>query len=163
MRKNYNMGAKVKDISSTDWRHIPEGIPLAPGVSSGNLRDALYESNNPEGAETYISKVKRYQNEVYGSLVSGIQGREYDVINRRFIDKESSDYDFTQMSSDQNKYRHGGSVENGALSLYKRYMEGGENNESGKRVYDKLNRVFYNDAKAKNMSIPNYIMTHVID
>lgn len=52
------------------------------------------------------------------------------------------------------------------LTTYKNYLEGVYNNtddeEIGQKIYDKLNRVYYRQAKENNMSAPNYIMTNVI-
>ena len=33
--------------------------------------------------------------------------------------------------------------------------------QKAKNAYDKLNRVYYRDAKAAGMSVPNYIMTNM--
>ena len=35
--------------------------------------------------------------------------------------------------------------------------------EEGGRIYDKLNRIYYKDAKALGMSSPNYIMSYLIN
>jgi len=169
MRMLYNMGTKVKDISSTDYRHIPENINWN-GINSGQLKEVLYRLDQGDGAETYISKAKRYMYDVYGDLAPGIQGREYDPATKKFIDRTSEDtYDFTvspdeQASSVFTNYksyvkRDGGSIDKSLMLQYKNHIEGLVDNQ---RVYDKVNRIFYNDAKAKNMGIPNYVMTHVI-
>jgi hypothetical protein len=34
--------------------------------------------------------------------------------------------------------------------------------ESGKKIYDKLNRVYYKEAKQNGTSVPNYIMSNLI-
>jgi len=35
--------------------------------------------------------------------------------------------------------------------------------KKGGRIYDKLNRIYYKDAKAVGMSSPNYIMTYLVN
>jgi hypothetical protein len=35
--------------------------------------------------------------------------------------------------------------------------------QAGKNIYDKLNRIYYKDAKKMEMSSPNYILTHIIN
>ena len=70
----------------------------------------------------------------------------------------------------QNNFKYGGipkaqfGIED--LTIYKNYLEGVYNNtddeEIGQKIYDKLNRVYYRQAKENNMSAPNYIMTNVI-
>jgi len=57
------------------------------------------------------------------------------------------------------KFNSGGAKE---LKLYKNYFNGDTKGEKARKNYDKLNRVYYKDAKAKKMSSPNYILTHVI-
>lgn len=49
---------------------------------------------------------------------------------------------------------------------YKKYINGelGEQEQiKGLNAYDKLNRIYYRDAKSMGMSVPNYIMTYIID
>lgn len=56
--------------------------------------------------------------------------------------------------------------EGGELDLYKKYINGdfdGSPEElEAKKVYDKLNRVYYKPAKEAGMSVPNYIMSNVL-
>jgi len=60
------------------------------------------------------------------------------------------------------KFRIGGPVLEPELSLYKDYILGKNETEEARKNYDKLNRVHYNTAKLKNMSVPNFIMTELI-
>jgi len=53
----------------------------------------------------------------------------------------------------------GGEVE--VMNLYKKYLMGGDTSKQGQMVYDKLNRLFYNDAKQRGMTPQNYIMTYL--
>lgn len=46
--------------------------------------------------------------------------------------------------------------------VYKKYVMGGANDEASKDIYDRLNRIHYMDAKSSGMSVPNYILTHMI-
>lgn len=55
--------------------------------------------------------------------------------------------------------KEGGDVE--IMDLYKKYLIGGDTSKQGQKVYDKLNRLFYNDAKQSGMSPQNYIMTYL--
>ncbi|BCV02257.1 MAG: hypothetical protein CM15mV51_0750 [uncultured marine virus] len=49
--------------------------------------------------------------------------------------------------------------------MYKGYIygeyDGTDMEKKAEKIYNKLNRVYRNDAKALGMSIPNYIMTNV--
>ncbi len=61
--------------------------------------------------------------------------------------------------------KEGGESDN-PLDTYKKYvleeLTTKEDREKGKKIYDKLNRVYYKDAKKMNMNPSNYIMTHLI-
>ena len=59
---------------------------------------------------------------------------------------------------------NGGEIENHIM--YKNYVngvyEGSKMQIKGAKIYDKLNRIHYRDAKASNMAPANYVMTNVI-
>ena len=60
--------------------------------------------------------------------------------------------------------RHGGEIEE--LELYKSYINSDFDNKAdqieAQKVYDKLNRIHYKNAKQFGMSAPNYIMTYLL-
>ena len=62
------------------------------------------------------------------------------------------------------RLKQGGEIENNIM--YKNYIDGvytGSKMESkAEKIYDKLNRLHYRDAKAKQMTPANYVLTHVI-
>ncbi len=62
------------------------------------------------------------------------------------------------------RLKKGGEIENNIM--YKNYINGvytGSKMESkAEKIYDKLNRLHYRDAKAKQMTPANYVLTHVI-
>ena len=57
----------------------------------------------------------------------------------------------------------GGQIQD-KFEVYKNYINGTckECENEAVKVYDKLNRIYYKDAKQAGMSPPNYIMTHII-
>lgn len=61
-------------------------------------------------------------------------------------------------------YKSGG--EKNQFQIYKDYVEGvydgTEMEKAAEKIYDKLNRVYYKEAKKQGMRVPNYIMTNVI-
>ena len=63
------------------------------------------------------------------------------------------------------KLKKDGETESNAM--YKDYVNGTysghEMEYKAEKNYDKLNRLHYNDAKTKGMSVSNYILTHIID
>jgi len=60
------------------------------------------------------------------------------------------------------RFKQGG----GEMDIYKEYIngqyEGTQKQTEGMKAYDKLNRIYYRDAKNAGMSPANFIMTHVI-
>jgi hypothetical protein len=61
--------------------------------------------------------------------------------------------------------QQGGSTDNKQFEIYQNYINGifdEVSEEEAKQVYDKLNRMYYAEAKEKGMAPANYIMTHVI-
>lgn len=75
--------------------------------------------------------------------------------------KENSTYlDFEQ----KDVMRKGGEIENHIM--YKNYVngiyDGSKMEVRGAKIYDKLNRIHYRDAKASNMTPSNYVLTKVI-
>ena len=76
------------------------------------------------------------------------------------VKNNSGHLDFDQLD----KLEEGGEIDD--FNMYKNYMEGnytgGDMEKAAKQVYDKLNRVYYKEAKANNTSVPNYIMTNII-
>lgn len=49
------------------------------------------------------------------------------------------------------------------LNLYNMFVNGDDKTENARKMYNKLNAIFYDKAKSLNMSSPNYIMTYLID
>jgi hypothetical protein len=65
----------------------------------------------------------------------------------------------------EQKYQSGGSTDNKQFEIYQNYINGvfdEVSEEEAKQIYDKLNRIYYAEAKEKGMAPANYIMTHVI-
>ena len=61
-------------------------------------------------------------------------------------------------------YKKGGELN--PLTIYSNYINGNYNNteleNKAIKIYDKLNRIHYKDAKALGMSPANYILSHVM-
>ena len=70
------------------------------------------------------------------------------------------------VSAPQKKDTMSYAQEGGELDLYKKYVngdfDGSEQELEAKKIYDKLNRVYYKPAKDAGMSVPNYIMSNVL-
>ena len=62
-----------------------------------------------------------------------------------------------------NKKQFGGQLNSGNITMYKDYIKGNIGNEiEAVKNYDKLNRIYYSEAKELGMTAANYIMTHVV-
>lgn len=53
-------------------------------------------------------------------------------------------------------------VSDADATAYKAYFNEEDKSKKAKKIYDKLNRVYYAEAKTKKMSSPNYILTYII-
>jgi len=105
----------------------------------GALGEFIYDLTNEEGSETYISKSNRYIDEVY---------------NR---DKEQY-AGIKQKGSTATTMAKGGEYK--VFSDYVNGVYDNTPNEKGaQKVYDKLNRVHYKDAKKAGTTVPNYILS----
>ena len=55
----------------------------------------------------------------------------------------------------------------GKLRIYKDFVNGVYDNSSSidfvQSVFDKVNRIYHNQAKEANMSTPNYVMSFLVD
>jgi len=114
----------VKDVTSTNWRVFGDNAVTRAMI---------------DPKETYISKVNRYRNEVYGN--GSVEN---------------------QNDQQQNSVFKSG----GEFKIYKNYIEGlyfgTPKEKEAEKIYDKLNRVYYKDAKQSGTTVPNYILTQVI-
>ena len=111
----------------------------------------------------------------------GVKGPEYKKggsVSWKWKGKSYSGTLIPSMENEKNRYartkngkiktlpkaQDGGSTSN-PHTIYKHYINGNYKTKQeeiiGQKVYDKLNRVYYRDAKAMNMSPANYIMTYV--
>ena len=127
----------------------------------------IQDPNIPiEDLQKYL-KLQPERKEEGGEILSKKLEEEIDKImakempltrKQKLIDKLVSVYN----EKSDVKYKKGGSVIGGSAKLYKDYINNVDNSIKARKVYDKLNRVYYTKAKNKGVSPQNYIMTHVI-
>lgn len=48
------------------------------------------------------------------------------------------------------------------FSTYANYINGKDKSQNAKKAFDKLNRIYYKDAKKSGMGVVNFIATHII-
>ena len=79
--------------------------------------------------------------------------------------KQANKTPYEYLEKTRGYYQKGGSTTN-PYTIYKNYINGvyrGSKMESkAEKIYDKLNRLHYRDAKANQMTPANYVLTHVI-
>ena len=136
LRKLYE--GTINDVSSTNYKYIPGG-------------EKIYNAALAIGAEDeaipYIRKVNNYINQVFQPMSSTA------------IASVSS-------AQKQDPFSKQSMAKGGEYGVFNNYINGDYNNTlreaAAEKVYDKLNRLHYKDAKALGMSPANYILTHVM-
>ena len=103
-------------------------------------------------------------------MVRGINSESRNYINKILGKDEKFSKEYENILLDSTKSdivklykKFGGDVD---LKEYIKTLDGtydGTGNEKrAKDIYDKLNRMYYREAKSAGMSMPNYVMTYII-
>jgi murein DD-endopeptidase MepM/ murein hydrolase activator NlpD len=105
----------------------------------GDVGEFIYNLTKDEGDETYVSKSNRYIDEVYN--------------------KNKKQY----VNVDSRKPKPSIMAKGGEYQVFSNYVNGmydnTPNDKEAKKIYDKLNRVHYKDAKKAGTTVPNYILS----
>ena len=144
----------------------------------------IYNWNSPntllkgdaQGGANYVNNVLGY----YDQLQSGGEISSKDIeAKQQALQEELANLDAFQLQPAQllkmqtqlydtynenvpRKFRIGGPKLSPELKLYKDYIVGKDESQEAQKNYDKLNRVYYREAKVNNMHPSNYIMTTMI-
>jgi len=137
-----------------DYRTIEEQIESLRKLYQGNIKDVsstklnhlgsvgelIYDITNDKGDESYVSKSNRYIDEVYNK-----NKKQYaDVNNNNTLDSNVM-------------------AKGGEYQVFNNYVNGIYDNtpkeKEAQKIYDKLNRVHYKDAKKAGTTVPNYILS----
>ena len=108
LRDVSRMGAMQNDISATDWKYIP-GSNMLPNSLTG------------AASETYVSKVKRYMNDLYGVGSLGEQNEEIpyeetiwnDPYYKKVLSEKKDGGEFFELELDEDEiamYLNGGYI-----------------------------------------------------
>jgi len=155
---------RYKNIASAKGFTLKENIINATSADQLSAEDqyTLFFANLIESK----AKLSDYTNGTLSSLdvwLSGHKNVEADGDRNSFLESKAA----AQKEGIKNGYKtfqEGGEIENNIM--YKNYIDGvytGSKMESkAEKIYDKLNRLHYRDAKAKQMTPANYVLTHVI-
>jgi LysM repeat protein len=140
------------DITSTNYNRIP--------VVGKMTYDAALGLGYEKPSERYISKVNRYATEVF----KGPSVEESDMrMAHQSIPTASSNNILSGFMSPFSPLKLS---KGGEYGVFNNYINGDYNNtprqKSAEKVFDKLNRKHYKEAKVLGMSPANYILTHIL-
>ena len=179
-KKNYEKGKGQKgtrtfyprdDIRETAGKYTvreEDGVRVVDKITNGN------KGTNKGESDLSDEEIFAYNWQSPNSLISGDAqgGSEYaknvmKIYNKLMVanpkKKMGGQIMNEELEQGLKKFNNGGSdVLDINKKVYKAYFNKEVKGEKAKKIYDKLNRVYYKDAKAKNMSPSNYILTHVI-
>ena len=166
----------IKDIQAEFEKIAPgkytvreeDGVRVVDKITNGN------KGTNKGESDLSDEEIFAYNWQSPNSLISGDAqgGSEYaknvmKIYNKLMVanpkKKMGGQIMNEELEQGLKKFNNGGSdVLDINKKVYKAYFNKEVKGEKAKKIYDKLNRVYYKDAKAKNMSPSNYILTHVI-
>ena len=145
---------------------------IAKGSDEVQLAKALYAYNRgPSGALKNLTKLKgKY--DIYNSLdwLEGINAESRDYIQKILGQNPEFNIQYKQALESKDYrpivdlYQAGG--ESNMFKIYKDFIMGefdtSESYPEAEKVFDRLNRVYYKEAKEAGMSPANYIMTNIV-
>ena len=145
---------------------------IAKGSDEVQLAKALYAYNRgPSGALRNLTKLKG-QYDIYNSLdwLEGINEESRGYIQKVLGKNPEFNIQYDQaLKSEDNRsivdlYQVGG--ESNMFKIYKDFIMGefdtSESYPEAEKIFDRLNRVYYKEAKEAGMSPANYIMTNIV-
>ena len=134
-----DLGFDYTKMDKTLRSNDPLAGVAAARIQYGRTPESLPDVNDPEAMYNYYMKY-------YNRTKADHKERFMGWYNELLKDKE-----------------YGGDP---SYNVYKKFMAGGfiskDEEKEAEKVYDKLNRIHYSDAKSLGMSPTNYIMTHII-
>ena len=152
--------------------------PMQAFIYNWNSPNTL-TSGDAQGSSGYLKKIQAYIDKIENKNIGGEVTPEDVVAKQQALEAELiklEQYNLNPVEKAQlteqlintyneivpAKFRMGGASISPELQLYKNYVVGKDASEKAEKNYDKLNRVYYREAKLKNMSPSNFIMTNLI-
>tara|TARA_R100001509_G_scaffold26687_4_gene13960 strand:+ start:3574 stop:6456 length:2883 start_codon:yes stop_codon:yes gene_type:complete len=165
--------SQARNAQEAYMNYLSERPYLAKGSPEVQLAKVLYAYNRgPNAAKRNLSQLKSSY-DIYNSLdwLEGINSESRNYINKILGKDEKFSKEYENILLDSTKSdivklykKFGGDVD--LKRIYKNFLDGtydGTGNEKrAKDIYDKLNRMYYREAKSAGMSMPNYVMTYII-
>jgi len=135
-------------------------------------------SGDAQGGAGYVKNIKGWMDLIKKQSGGEITPKDIEA-KQQFLEEELSNLDAFQLQPAQllkmqtqlydtynenvpRKFKIGGPKLSPELGLYKDYVVGKDESQKAQKNYDKLNRVYYREAKVNNMHPSNYIMTTMI-
>ena len=152
--------------------------PMEAFIYNWNSPNTL-ASGDAQGGSVYLKEIQSYIDKIENKKIGGEVTPEDVVAKQQALEAELiklEQYNLNPVEKAQlteqlintyneivpAKFRMGGASISPELQLYKDYVVGKDASEKAEKNYDKLNRVYYREAKLKNMSPSNFIMTNLI-
>lgn len=153
-------------------KYIQSKSFIAKGTNEVQLAKALYAYNRgPTGALKNLTKLKG-EYDIYNSLnwLEGINAESRDYIQKILGQNPEFNIQYKQALESKDYrpivdlYQAGG--ESNMFKIYKDFIMGefdtSESYPEAEKVFDRLNRVYYKEAKEAGMAPANYIMTNIV-
>lgn len=135
-------------------------------------------SGDAQGGASYVKNIKGWMDQIKKQSGGEITPKDIEA-KQQFLEEELSNLSAFQLQPAQllkmqtqlydtynenvpRKFKIGGPKLSPELGLYKDYVAGKDESQKAQKNYDKLNRVYYREAKVNNMHPSNYIMTTMI-
>ena len=135
-------------------------------------------SGDAQGGAGYVKNIKGWMDLIKKQSGGEITPKDIEA-KQQFLEEELSNLNAFQLQPAQllkmqtqlydtynenvpRKFKIGGPKLSPELGLYKDYVVGKDESQKARKNYDKLNRVYYREAKVNNMHPSNYIMTTMI-
>mgnify|MGYP003629620598 FL=1 len=151
--------------------------PIDAFIYNWNSPNSLI-SGDAQGGAGYVKNIKGWMDLIKKQSGGEITPKDIEA-KQQFLEEELLNLDAFQLQPAQllkmqtrlydtynenvpRKFKIGGPKLSPELSLYKDYVVGKDEGQKAQKNYDKLNRVYYREAKVNNMHPSNYIMTTMI-
>jgi hypothetical protein len=165
-KRNPETGEFIEDLTDSEIFSYNWNSPYT--LTSGDAQGGKKYVKNIQAVGELIEKKiggeitpdnVKFTKDTLNSELANLDSYNLDPRKKRELSRQL--YDAYNKSVPE-KFNLGGPRLSKELKLYKNYVNGNVDSEKARKNYDKLNRVYYREAKIKNMKPANYIMTELI-
>ena len=161
---NWDIGAKLSTPVLRDWETKKLTTNFEPSLT-GKYTIPYTDKRNTsglrlqDGAETTVMYQTLNLDKKLDEEINKVMQKDITLMKKQKIINRLVDIYNKSVSPE---YKKGGSVLSERVQLYSDYINNVDKSTKAKNAYDKLNRVYYREAKKLKVSPADYIMTHVI-